>query len=112
MRPASTLRVTCAGCQVRQVQPTASILAMEHDGVLLIMFACFICGTGHQEVSSLVDRTNTLASGAAVRRWGETGWPTRSPRHPPDRPAAPPRPAPLSRLARMVQRLKLDEGDR
>lgn len=101
-----TLRVTCAGCLVLQVQPVTALLVAD-DGALL-MFACFVCGTGHQDALTPADRTAALFSGAAVRAPGETGWPL--PRllgHPPSRPATYPRQAPITLLARLVQSLRI-----
>lgn len=110
----ATIELTCAGCRAWQVQPVSVVLVIERDGFLLPMFPCVKCGSGWLLVSDRSARALLLASGAAVRRAGETGWPpTTLLARPPDRPAAYPRPAPLARLAQRLGRRsnKPPEGD-
>lgn len=106
-----TLAVTCSGCTVWDVQWLDEVLVVpQPDGSLLLLFVCETCLSGHQRVSHPAPRAAVLASGAGVRRPGQSGWPPMiASREMPSRPGV--RPAPLFRLARMVQRRYRSEGN-
>lgn len=105
------IKLTCAACRVADRYPVTAVLVTDMGGgVLSVRFPCEGCLSGWQRVSHPSPRALVLASGATVRRLGETGWPRPLLGVPPDRPGVNPRTAPLYRLARMVQRRKRSEG--
>jgi len=110
----ATIEVTCDSCRAWQKQSVDVVLVTEQDDAVVLLWPCVKCLAGVQRLTHPADRAVALASGAGIRRSGQSGWPTNTllgapPVWPMSRP---PRPTPLTRLARLVGRRFTSNPDR
>lgn len=112
MSTGKVIKVTCDGCGSWQIQRVAVVLIIPVGGVLFLHWPCETCLAGSQRIAHPARKPAVLASGAAVRRPGEKGWPIPTLLGvAPSWPDARPRPASLSRLARIVGRRNRSRGN-
>jgi hypothetical protein len=105
VRDPRTIAVTCAGCGSRRHIRVGLVLVVERAGVMHLMWPCESCVSGYQAVTHPAAKSTAWMSGSAIRSAAlPTGWPEMPRPVPTTAPPMAARAAPLSRLARLVNR--------